>query len=61
MAELLGQRSGTAWAVWTGVHKNRAILARRQSLLAATSSLKETSHQKQMSMLPVRSLIRSAE
>ena len=42
MAKLLGPRSGTAWAGWTGAkHKHRAIPSRRQLLQAATGSLEE--------------------
>ena len=42
MAELLGQRSSTAWAGRTGDRKLRAFPSRRQSLRAATGSLEQT-------------------
>ena len=41
MAKLLGGRSGTAWAGWTGKHKHRAFPSRLQSLRAATCLLEE--------------------
>ena len=44
MAELLGQRSGTACWAWegqTGEHKHRVFPSWRQLLLAATGSLEE--------------------
>ena len=41
MAELLGQRSGTAWAGRTGEIKQMAFPSRLQSLLAATGSVEE--------------------
>ena len=39
MAELLGPRSGTAWAGRTGEHEQKVFPSLLQSLLAATDSL----------------------
>ena len=36
---LLGQRSGSAWAVWTGKHKHSTFQSWRQLLWAATGLL----------------------
>ena len=38
-AKLLGQRSGRAWAEWTGKNKHRVFLSQWQSLPAATGSI----------------------